>query len=63
MRNGEITSKGDVTRNYSQRRFLAQHNVAMLEQCCNPSKQCYNSVATRCCAENRRWESSRVTSP
>ena len=36
MRNGEITSKGDVTRNDSQRRFLAQHNVAMLEQCCNP---------------------------
>ena len=36
--------KGDVTRDYSQRRFLAQHSVAMLEQCCNYSKQCRNNV-------------------
>ena len=28
-------AKGDVTRNESQQRFLAQHSVAMLEQCCN----------------------------
>ena len=55
--------KGDVTRDYSQRRFLAQHSVAMLEQCCNYSKQCRNNVATLCCAKNRRCESSRVTSP
>ena len=52
-----------VTRDDSQRRFLAQHSVAMLEQCCNYSKQCRNNVATLCCAKNRRCESSRVTSP
>ena len=34
----------------------------MLEQCCNNSKQCRNNVATLCCAQNRRCESSRVTS-
>ena len=45
--------KGDVTRDDSQRRFLAQHSVAMLEQCCNYSKQCRNNVATLCCAKNR----------
>ena len=55
--------KGDATRNDSQRRFLAQHSVAMLEQWCNHSKQCRNNVATLCCAKNRRCESSRVTSP
>ena len=27
--------KGDVKRDDSQRRFLAQHSVAILEQCCN----------------------------
>ena len=53
-------SKGDVTRNDSQRRVLAQHGVAMLEQCCNHSKQCRNNDATLCCAKNRRCESSRV---
>ena len=46
-----------------QRRFLAQHSVAMLEQCCKHSKHCRNNVATLCCAKNRRCESSRVTSP
>ena len=56
-------AKGDVTRDDSQRRFLAQHSVAMLEQCCNHSKQCRNNVATLCCAKNRRCKSSRVTSP
>ena len=40
----------------SQRRFLAHHNVAMVEQCCNPSKQCRNNVATLCCAKNRRFD-------
>ena len=25
---------GDVTQDDSQRRFLAQHSVAMMEQCC-----------------------------
>ena len=33
----------------SQRRFLAQHSAAMLEQCCNHSKQCRNNVARLCC--------------
>ena len=55
--------KGDVNRDDSQRRFLAQQNVAMLEQCCKHSKQCRNNVATLCCAKNRRCESSRVISP
>ena len=54
---------GDVTLDDSQRRFLVQHSVAMLEQCCNHSKQCGNNVATLCCPKNRRCESSRVTSP
>ena len=36
--------KGVVTRDDSQRRFLAQHSAAMLEQCCNHSKQCSNAV-------------------
>ena len=35
----------------------------MLQQCCNHSKQCRNNVVTLCCAENRRCQSSRVTSP
>ena len=35
----------------------------MLEQCWNHSKQCRNNVVTLCCANNRRCESSRVTSP
>ena len=55
--------KGDVTQDDSQRRFLAQHSVAMLEQCCSHSKQCRNNVATLCYAKNRRCESSRLTSP
>ena len=52
-------SKGDVKRDDSKRRFLAQHSIAMLEQCCNHS----NNVATLCRAKNRRCKSSRVTSP
>ena len=42
-------------------RFLAQHSVAMLKQCCHYWKQCRNDVARLCCATNRRCESSRVT--
>ena len=57
------TSKGDVTRDDSQRQFLEQHSYAMLEQCSNYSKQCRNNVTTLCCAKNRRCESPRVTSP
>ena len=49
-----------VTRDNSQPRFLAQHRVAMLEQYCNPSKQCRNNVATLCCAKNRRCESNSL---
>ena len=55
--------KGGITRDDSQRLFLAQHSVAMLEQCCNHSKQWHSNVATLCCAKNCRCESSRVTSP
>ena len=55
--------QGDVTLDDSQRRFLAQQSVAMLEQCCNLSTQCGNNAATLCCPKNRRCESSRVTSP
>ena len=55
--------KGDVTPDNSQRRFLTQHGVAMLEQCWNYSKQCRNNIAKLCCAKNRRCESLRVTSP
>ena len=38
------TTKGDVTRDDSRRRFFAQHSVALLEQCCNHSKQRCNTV-------------------
>ena len=37
---------GDVTWDNSQRQFFAQHNVGVLEQCCNHSKQCRSHVAT-----------------
>ena len=42
--------------------FLAQHSVAMLEQCCHHPKQYRNNAATLCCPKNRRCESSRVIS-
>ena len=58
-----VCFKGDVTWDDSQRRFFAQHSVAMLEQCCYHLNQCRNNVVTLCCAKNRRCESSRVTSP
>ena len=50
-------SYGDVTRDDSQRRSLAQHSVAMLEQCCHHLKQCRSNVATLHCAKNRRCKS------
>ena len=56
-------SKGDVTRDDSRRRFLVQHNAAMLEKCCNHSKQCRNNVEMMCCVKHRRCKSSYVTSP
>ena len=37
---------GDVTQDNLQRRFLAQHRVQMLEQCCNLSKWCRNNVVS-----------------
>ena len=43
--------------------FLAQHSVAMLEQCCYYRKESRNNVATLCCANNCRCESSRATLP
>ena len=56
-------SKGDVTRDDLQRRFLAQHRVQTLEQYCSYSKQCNINVLTLCCAKNDRCESSQVTTP
>ena len=50
--------KGGVARDDSQRLFLGQHRVAMMEQCCNHSKQCRNNAATLCCAKNHRCELS-----
>ena len=38
--------KGDVTRDDLQRRFLAQHSVAMLKQCCNNVAAIRKNVAT-----------------
>ena len=40
----------DQTFRFSFRRFLAQHSVAMLGQCCKDPKQCRNNAATMCCA-------------
>ena len=48
-------AQADVTRDDSQRRFLAQHCFEYLQHCSN--------IATKCCAKSRRCESSRVTSP
>ena len=56
-------SKGDITWDDLQRRFLAQHRVQTLEQYCSYSKQCNNNVVTLCCAKNDRCESSQVTTP
>lgn len=50
----------DVTRDDSERRFLAQHRVL---QCWNDIVIMRNNVATLCCAKNRPCESPRVTSP
>ena len=55
--------KGDVTRDDSQQRFLAQHNIkALLRHCFEWLQHCSN-ITTLCCAENRRSKSFRVTSP
>ena len=60
--NNMLVKRG-VARYDLQRRFLAQHSGAMLEQCCNYPKQCRNNVATLSCAISRCCEPSRVTSP
>ena len=52
----QFKTKGDVTPDDSQRRFLAQHSSATwlvwLQHCSN--------ISTLCCAKNRRCESLRV---
>ena len=58
-----ISSQGDVTRDDSQQRFLAQHSVATLLRHCFEWLQHCSNIATLCCAKNRRCESSRVTLP
>ena len=55
--------QGNVTRDDLERRFSTQQRVAVLQQCGNHSKQCRNNVIKLCCAKNRCFESSRVTSP
>ena len=60
QRKGVVCVQANVTRGDSQRRFSAQHSVAMLEQCCDYSKQRRNNVATLCCAKNRYCKSSCV---
>ena len=58
-----LVSKGDVTRDDSQRRFLARHSVATLLRHCFEWLQHCSNIVTQCYAENRRCELSRVTSP
>ena len=58
-----LNFKGDVTRDDSQRRFLAQNSTAMLEQCRSCSRQRRNNLVMLCCAKNRHRESFRLTSP
>ena len=52
--------KGDISRDNSQRRFLAQHSVATLLRHCFEWLQHCSNIAAQCCAKNRRCESSRV---
>ena len=58
-----ISSQGDVTRDDSQQRFLAQHSVATLFRYCLEYLQHCSNIATLGCAKNCLCESSRVTSP
>ena len=59
------SSKGDVTctRDDSKRGFLAQRSITTLLRHCLECLQHCSTIATRCCAKNRRCESSRVTLP
>ena len=56
-------SKGDVTRDDSQRRFLGQDSVATSVRHCFEKLQHCSSIAKLCCAKDCHCESSRVTSP
>ena len=58
-----VYTKGDVTRDDSQRRFLAQHSVATLLRHCFEWLQLCSSIAALCCAKNRRCESSLAAKP
>ena len=58
-----VHSYGLVKRDDSQRRLLAQHSVTTLLRHCFEWLQYCSSIATLCCAKNRRCESSRVRSP
>ena len=40
-----LVFQGNITQDDLQRRFLVQHRVQTLEQCCNLSKQCRNNVS------------------
>ena len=55
--------KGDVTRNDSERRFLAQHSITILLRIVLNGYNKIAKIATLCCAKNRCCESSRITSP
>ena len=55
--------KGDVNRDDSLRRFLAQHSVATLLRHYFGWLQHCSNFAALCCAKNRRRESFGVTSP
>ena len=56
-------NKVDVTRDDSQRRFLAQHSLTTLLFHCLKWLQYCSNIWTLFCVKNCRCESSRVTSP
>ena len=56
-------SNSDITRDDSQRRFLAQDSVGSLLRHCFEWLQHCSNIVTLCCAKTRRCESLRVTSP
>ena len=70
-RNYEVWFRMDSTQraaNYhrvpdSQRRFLAQSSITTLLRHCFEWLQHCSNIAALCCAQNRRCESSHVTSP
>ena len=55
-----LGTKGDIKQDDSKQRFLAQHRVAVLEQCCNDLKQWQNNVAILCCTKNCHCENHLV---